>query len=124
MQPHQDQFVRADCVNLTDLKEGDYIYMCSDGMLEQMEDREIVNILSLRKPDPEKIRILIGATKDNKDNHSAHLIRIRSVQDDNPVVSDMTDAKKQPSRHVLYIALAVVLFIILSIAFYVLMMRM
>ena len=79
MQPHQDQDVQADWVNLTDLKEGDYLYMCSDGMLEQMDDLELVNILSLPKSDSEKIRILKGATKDNKDNHSAHLIRIVSV---------------------------------------------
>jgi len=79
MQPHQDQEVLADCVNLTDLKDGDYLYMCSDGMLEQMNDLELVNILSLPKPDSEKIRILKGATKDNKDNHSAHLIKIVSV---------------------------------------------
>lgn len=80
MQPHQDKRVQADCVNLTDLKDGDYIYLCSDGMLEQMDDRELVNILSLKRTDPEKIRILKGATRDNRDNHSAHLIRIQSVQ--------------------------------------------
>ena len=80
MQPHQEKRVQADCVNLTDLKEGDYLYLCSDGMLEQMEDREIVNILSLKKPDSEKIQILKGATRNNRDNHSAHLVRILSVQ--------------------------------------------
>lgn len=80
MQPHQDKRVQADCVNLTDLQEGDYLYLCSDGMLEQMEDQEIVNILSLKKTDPEKVRILQGATRDNRDNHSAHLVRILSVQ--------------------------------------------
>jgi len=80
MQPHQGKRVQADCVNLTDLKEGDYLYLCSDGMLEQMDDREIVNILSLKKPDSEKIQILTGATRDNRDNHSAHLVRILSIQ--------------------------------------------
>lgn len=80
MQPHQDNRVQADCAILTDLKEGDYFYLCSDGMLEQMEDRELVNILSLKKTDLEKIRILKGATRDNRDNHSAHLIRIQSAQ--------------------------------------------
>jgi len=80
MQPHQEKRVQADCVNLTDLKEGDYLYLCSDGMLEQMEDRGIVNILSLKKPDSEKIQILKGATRNNRDNHSAHLVRILSVQ--------------------------------------------
>jgi len=80
MQPHQDQPAKADWFKLTDLKPGDYLYLCSDGMLEQMEDQEIVNILSLHKSDVEKVRILIGATKDNRDNHSAHLIRIVSPE--------------------------------------------
>ena len=79
MQPHQDHQVQADCVNLTDLKQGDYLYLCSDGMLEQMDDQEVVTILSLHKSDFEKIQILKGATKDNRDNHSAHLIHITSV---------------------------------------------
>lgn len=76
MQPHQDRRVKADCINLTDLQKGDYIYMCSDGMLEQSEDQKIVNILSLQRTDSEKIDILRTTTKDNRDNHSAHLIQI------------------------------------------------
>ena len=87
VQPNQDHRSRADCVNLTDLKAGDYFYMCSDGMLEQAEDDEIVNILSLPKPDADKVKILIGATKDNRDNHSAHLIRIVDVSEGVDVVS-------------------------------------
>ena len=46
MQPNQERS-KADCCNLTDLKAGDYLYLCSDGMLEEMEDHELVNILSL-----------------------------------------------------------------------------
>jgi protein phosphatase len=76
MQPHQDGRSKADCCNLTDLKPGDYLYMCSDGMLEEMDDRELVNILSLSQSDPKKIGILKGATKDNRDNHSAILIKL------------------------------------------------
>ena len=88
VQPHQEYRSHADCVNLTDLKAGDYFYMCSDGMLEQSEDDEIVNILSLPKPDADKVKILIGATKDNRDNHSAHLIRIVEVSEGDDVVSE------------------------------------
>lgn len=80
MQPNQERS-KADCCNLTDLKVGDYLYMCSDGMLEEMEDRELVNILSLSQPDAKKIGIIKGATKDNKDNHSALLIRVVSMGD-------------------------------------------
>ena len=82
VQPHQEHRTTAEMLNLTDIKAGDYFYMCSDGMLEQAEDEEIVNILSLPKTDEEKIKILKGATKDNRDNHSAHLIRVVSVEED------------------------------------------
>lgn len=123
MQPHQDHFVSADCTNLTDLREGDYIYMCSDGMLEQMEDREIVNILSLRKPDQEKIRILKGATQDNKDNHSAHLIRILSVSGEDAAAPDMEEIVKKDGHRVIWYTLAVALFLAICIAFYVFMKR-
>ena len=123
MQPHQDHFVSADYTNLTDLREGDYIYMCSDGMLEQMEDREIVNILSLRKPDQEKIRILKGATKDNKDNHSAHLIRIQSVSGVNAAAPDMEETVKKEGHRLIWYTLAAALFLVICIALYVFMKR-
>lgn len=84
VQPHQDQRTKADCLDIADLAVGDYFYMCSDGMLEQAEDEEIVNILSLPRPDEDKIVILRGATKDNKDNHSAHLIRIVEILEKEP----------------------------------------
>ena len=82
MQPHQDCPAKADWVNLTDLKDGDYLYLCSDGMLEQMDDDELVNTLSARTPDSKKVSILKESTKYNRDNHSAWLIRIESTQPD------------------------------------------
>lgn len=92
MQPHQERRVQAECVNISDLQAGDYIYMCSDGMLEVSEDSEIVNILSMRRTDTEKVKILIGATSENRDNHSAHLIHIESVEEENiKSVADVTD---------------------------------
>lgn len=98
MQPNQERS-KADCCNLTDLKVGDYLYMCSDGMLEEMEDRELVNILSLPQSDSKKIGILRGVTKDNRDNHSALLIRIVSVGDDSLEVGRI-NAESDPIKPV------------------------
>jgi len=78
MQPHQERRSKADVAILTDVKEGDYFFMCSDGMLEVTEDQDIVNILSLKKSDSQKVKILKAVTNENNDNHSAHLIRITS----------------------------------------------
>jgi protein phosphatase len=87
MQPHQAKRTKADVAILTDIHEGDYFYMCSDGMLEISEDEDIVNVLSMNVSDQEKVEILRGVTKDNSDNHTAHLIRISSVVYSEPEVA-------------------------------------
>lgn len=77
MQPNQEHRSMADTSLLTDVRPGDWFYMCSDGMLEQMDDDEIVGILSdTSKSDKKKRQILIDLTSGNKDNHSAFLIHV------------------------------------------------
>lgn len=80
MQPHQERRTKADVAILTDIQVGDYFYMCSDGMLEISEDEDIVNVLSMNKTDEQKMNILKGVTRGNKDNHSAHLIHIVAIE--------------------------------------------
>ena len=79
MQPCQEHRAKADIAHLTDIQPGDYFYMCSDGMLEEASDENILNIIT--KPnvtDEEKLEMLRKVTEDNKDNHTAHLIHINS----------------------------------------------
>lgn len=116
MQPHQERRAKADVAILTDIKAGDYFYMCSDGMLEISEDEDIVNVLSLNKTDEQKLSILKNVTKDNKDNHSAHLIHVVSI-DDAPS-HGCKPAKKRIflSKRTLWIILAVAVAIVLFMA--------
>ena len=87
MQPMLDPRPKADARNISDIQPGDYFYMCSDGMLEQMDDMELADILSMEdNTDEEKIEILLTLTAENRDNHSAHLIRIIDVEYDAIVV--------------------------------------
>ena len=79
MQPGEDNRVKPDIIHITDIKPGDYFYMCSDGMLEQMEDDELFKLLSGKGSDQKKLRQLIAATSENDDNHSAYLIHIEAV---------------------------------------------
>lgn len=79
IQPNQETRTKADCSNLTDIESGDYLFLCSDGMLEKTDNRELVNILSLHTTDKKKIDILRNVTRDNQDNHSAILVRVESV---------------------------------------------
>lgn len=79
MTPGLDNRNRADSIHITDIQTGDYFYMCSDGMLEQMDNDELVSLLTADAPDGVKVKQLISATANNKDNHSAWLIHVKEV---------------------------------------------
>lgn len=79
VQPGEDRRARPDIVHITDVKEGDYFYLCSDGMLEQMENEELYELLNAPMADEEKIEQLKKETKANRDNHSAYLLRVSQV---------------------------------------------
>lgn len=89
MQPCQEHRAKADIAHLTDIQPGDYFFMCSDGMLEQSTDDNILNIIT--KPnvsDEHKLEMLRQVTEENKDNHTAHLVYISYVA--NSVVEDLS----------------------------------
>ena len=79
MTPGKDDRTRADIVHIADVQPGDYFYLCSDGMLEQMEDDGLLALVSDNTTDSEKREVLIRATIVNKDNHSAYLIHVEQV---------------------------------------------
>ncbi len=86
IQPNQERRAKAAIKLITDIQVGDYFYICTDGMLEEMDDDNVVNILSMDNDDSEKIRILTELTVENKDNHSAYLIRIEAVQNEDSII--------------------------------------
>lgn len=89
MQPCQEHRAKADIAHLTVILPGDYFYMCSDGMLEEASDENILNIIT--KPnatDEQKLEMLRNVTEENKDNHTAHLIHIDKVEGDASIASN------------------------------------
>lgn len=73
---------KPDVIHISDIQPGDYFYICSDGMLEQMEDEELLDVFSANVSDEEKRQMLISETSDNKDNHSAYIVHIKEVSHD------------------------------------------
>lgn len=83
MMPHQDHRPKVEIDHVSDIWSGDYFFMCSDGMLDQMDDENLKFIFS--KPDAsdeEKVEMLKGSSDDSHDNHSAHIIHILEVFDE------------------------------------------
>ena len=79
MMPGDDNEVDIDLTHTTDVLPGDYFYLCSDGMLEQMSDQQLLDLLCDGGSDEKKASLLKSSTLDNKDNHSAILVRVKGV---------------------------------------------
>ena len=69
----------AKAVQLTDIQQGDYFFMCSDGVLENIDDDELLQILSQDISDEEKIKEIAQKSKNSSDNNTAILIGIKDV---------------------------------------------
>lgn len=80
MQPHAERRPKADIYHTADIKPGDYFYLCSDGMLENMENPQICyNFSATAGTAEEKVERLTKATQENRDNHTAILVHILEV---------------------------------------------
>lgn len=82
MQPHQEYRDVADVYNITDIESGDYFFLCSDGVLEQLTNDMLGKILSnTNLSDEEKINeiknVCDGKTRDN---YTCWLIPIDKVE--------------------------------------------
>lgn len=86
MQPGIENRAKSDMTLLTDIKPGDWFYMCSDGMLEDMDDAVLGGILTNPSmTDEEKRELLIRRTQSNRDNHTAFIIHVLDVTDEQSV---------------------------------------
>ena len=79
MMPGIESRVRPDIVHTTDVLPGDWFFLCSDGMLEQMDNQQLAELLCDDMSDEEKRDRLVELTAGNHDNHTAWLIHIKEV---------------------------------------------
>ena len=98
MLPGLDPRPKADIALIGDIQPGDYFYMCSDGMLERMDDMELADIMAGEGTVEDKLQIIVGRTAENRDNHTAHLIEIVDVLG---VIKPVAAVHKKNSRGML-----------------------
>lgn len=73
--------VKADIHLIEDLREGDYFFLCTDGILEAFEESELMEVLGNQQSDLEKIaQIQKQGQAKSHDNFTAYLIQIQSVE--------------------------------------------
>lgn len=73
--------VEPDIVHITDVKPGDWFVLCTDGVLESVEHDALLRLIADCGNDLDRLlAALVEATRDNKDNHSAYLVRVAGVE--------------------------------------------
>lgn len=81
--PNLDREPKADIAHITDIQAGDYFVLCTDGLLENMSDQELVRLLAQNSSNEGKWQRLLRITQKNADNHSAYIIQIENVEAEN-----------------------------------------
>lgn len=95
----QGQHLTPETGHLTDIRRDDYFFVCTKGTMENMSEGELMGILSDgEKSDREKRDTIIERSKENKDSHSAYLIHVEGVINEDigtsTSVSDRTESRK------------------------------
>ncbi|CCH00670.1 protein phosphatase [Fibrella aestuarina BUZ 2] len=74
---------QPDLLLIDDLQPGDYFFLCTDGVLEHLDDETIAAILATDDTDPVKLDTLLAACNQRtQDNYSAYLVRLETVESD------------------------------------------
>lgn len=81
MQPHLEKRYKADVYMFDDIQGGDYFFLCSDGVLEQLSNEMLCEILAEKDLNDEKKLAKIKSICDGntKDNYTCWLIPIEKV---------------------------------------------
>lgn len=68
---------------LQDLRAGDYLFLCTDGITDGISDNQLTEIIASDSSDAEKISLIESLCEGNSgDNYSAFLIRLKQVKND------------------------------------------
>ena len=79
MTPGPDNRMRPDIIHITDIQPNDYFLLCSDGMLENMDNRSLFAIFNSSLSDEEKKEQFVEISEISQDNHSAWILHIEDV---------------------------------------------
>lgn len=92
--------VAADIYHTKDILPGDIFFLCSDGMLEELYDDDLCAMLvNPDYTDEERVQVLLNFTKYNKDNHTAWIVRVESVEtDDGELIEVLKEDNPEKKR--------------------------
>lgn len=77
---------RADVTQLTDLQRGDYFFLCTDGVLEQITTDLLTAYLATDQTNADKLAAIVARCEgQTKDNYAGYLIQLANVVAPTPI---------------------------------------
>lgn len=75
----------ATVLRITDIRSGDYFVLCTDGVIHQVSDDRLVEILRDGDvPDKDKCRLLASMSDGSVDNNTLYMVSVKDVEADGP----------------------------------------
>lgn len=78
--PDRDRSM-ATVVNTENVKQGDYFFLCTDGVLHCITDDDLETILASSRSNQEKMETIASLCLDSPDNNTAILVQVARVED-------------------------------------------
>lgn len=107
MQPHLEKRYKADVYMFDDIQGGDYFFLCSDGVLEQLSNEMLCEILADKDLNDEKKLAKIKSVCDGntKDNYTCWLIpidkaKVKEDKSENTQVIQAVEEKQPIAVHI------------------------
>ena len=95
IQPNLER-CKATIFETKDVRNDDYFFLCSDGVLESIDDRILIRILESNASNEDKIEeIKKRCSENSKDNNSAYLIQIKEGL---PIVSSIESSNEPTTK--------------------------
>ncbi len=86
----------ATVVNIDDVRPGDYVFLCSDGVLKRLSDQALTDCLSQPSSDAAKCANIAAMSINSDDNNTAYLVSVASVVGQKSVAAAGTATATQP----------------------------
>lgn len=69
----------ADVIQLNDIEPGDYFFLCTDGVIQLLDEEKLQDILDGKECDEYKMKLIADICRNSSDNNTACLIPVQAV---------------------------------------------
>lgn len=80
--PHQEYPSKASYKVLTDIRKGDIFFLCSDGIVEQLDNTDLTTLLLTQEPLQQRLGQVksLCAQRHTRDNHTCYAVEVDAVE--------------------------------------------